>query len=391
MPVLALPALAIIGALLALLLLYGARSLTHLLRHLLDIGIPGTSINIGSGIESLLNVALSVVQAYLDDAAAPIAKVISYPVTAAKYILSNIADALSETGVAIRVIKRTFVPHLIAVAVSQLRQWIATVENVLLADIVAARNYALGLVNAARAYALGLANHVYAVLRAALTAAIGMLLAKIATAVASLTHLIAAVQAHVLAVVASVEASLIARIVGLQAWTAAQIQHALAFTAQRFAQAEADIVAAERAAIAESIALVDAGVVHGLSDVWGDVTSAAAAAEGVIAADFPDILAGLRSITRSVPADIAGVAALTGGLSIALTRYLEKCGVPNCRNLSGLGRDLQALLGMAEGLAFAELVAELVHNPAGAAADIRDTLGVLADDTIGLATSAFGT
>jgi len=374
-PALALPGLAIIGALLALLLLYGARYLTHLLGHLLDIHIPVVNINIGQVVENALDGALAIVRIELENAAAPIAKVISYPVTAAKGMLTEIADTLSEAGVIIRTIKRVYVPHLISVAVAQLHQLVSAVETTLLGDISAARSYALGLVNAARTYALGLANHVYAVLNAALTLAVSQLHQLISAVETHLLAVISAVESHVLAVVASVEQTLAARIVALQAWTTAQVQGALAFTAARFAQAEADIVTAERAAVAQSIGLVDAGIVHGLSDVWGDVTSAAAAAEGVIATDFPDILSGLKAIATDVPADIAGVAALTGGLSIALARYLERCGIPNCRNLSQYGRDLQALLALAEGSVFLDLLIELVEHPQQAAHDLDSLIG----------------
>jgi hypothetical protein len=341
-------------------------------------------------IETGLNTALAVLRAYLDDAAAPIAKVIAYPVTAARTMLEQIALALSETSTALIVIKRTFVPHLIAVAVASLRalmsavqlnleHLISAVETVLLADIAAARDYALRLARSVEVWAQALISAVET----------------------RLLNLISAVEAHVLAVISAVEtrlldliatqvAALIGRIAALQTWTAAQVQHALAFTAQRFAQAEADIITAERAAVAQSIALVDGAVTRGLSDVWGDVTAAVAGAEGVIASDFPDILAGLRAIPRAIPADVAGEAVLAGAGVIALTRYLEQCGIPNCRNLSKYGRDLRDLLGLIEGADFLAWLLELAHDPAGAAREVDGVLGGITRPIAAEARSLFG-
>jgi hypothetical protein len=262
---------------------------------------------------------------------------------------------------------------------TRLLNLISAVETVLLADIAAARDYALRLARSVEVWAA-----------AQLAAAVLALHQLISAVETRLLNLISAVETHIFAVLAADVAALLARIASLQAWTAAQVQGALAFTAARFAQAEADIVTAEHAAIAQSIALVDAGVVHGLSDVWGDVTTAAAAAEGVIATDFPDILAGLKDIAGAVPADIAGVAALTGGLSIALTRYLEQCGVPNCRNLSKYGRDLRDLLGLVEGADFLAWLVELAHDPHGAAVEVETVLGGITRPIASEARSLFG-
>ena len=379
MPVLAIPVLAVVGALLALLILYGAKSLGNFVAHILPTNIPIIGGAVRRFVVDAVDGAIAVIQVTLENAAAPIAKVISYPVTAVRNMLTNLADAMSEISVALITIKRTFVPHLIAVAVAQLRQVIDSVQSylynllehnvaALLSDIAAARSYALHLANAVESYVLG-----------QLAAVKTQLVADIYAARDYALHLAETVQSTVLARLAAVEQSLLAQIAALSTWATARFAQVEALTVAKFAQAEADIVTAERAAIATSVATVDHAVAAGLSDIWDGVAAGVAAAEGVIATDFPDILAGLRAIPESLPLDVAGEAVLAGGAAIALTRYLERCGIPNCRNLSQYGRDLQALLGLVGDASLLALVVELATQPEQAAREVQSLFGGTAD------------
>lgn len=102
---------------------------------------------------------------------------------------------------------------------------------------------------------------------------------------------------------------------------------------------------------------------------------------GVLGTDFPDVSSVLRELDLSKVGSLAG--GLLGALSItrALTRLAEDCTVPNCRNLSKYGRDLQALLGVVEGAAFLGLITDMVRNPEPTAVAIEGALGSVARDT----------
>jgi hypothetical protein len=118
-------------------------------------------------------------------------------------------------------------------------------------------------------------------------------------------------------------------------------------------------------------------VVAGLFD--GLITDVGALAD-VISTDLPDIGDAVRAIPRSIPLDIAGTIGLSIALERVAVRYMARCGIPNCRNLSKIGRDLQELFGAIEGAAFLGLVGYMVANPDGAAREAADVLGGMANE-----------
>lgn len=120
---------------------------------------------------------------------------------------------------------------------------------------------------------------------------------------------------------------------------------------------------------------IDNAISGAISGIWADVDTATQAAIGVIGTDLPDIAAGLKAIPRAIPADIAGVSALTGATAWALSRYLEECGIPNCRNLSAVGRDLQDLFAIVGDASFLTFLLALIRDPGNAAATIDDAFG----------------
>jgi hypothetical protein len=62
--------------------------------------------------------------------------------------------------------------------------------------------------------------------------------------------------------------------------------------------------------------------------------------------------------------------------------YLRECGVPNCVNLSQLGKDLQALLGLVEDASFLALIVDLIHNPAEGADIVNTVFGPVLNDAL---------
>ena len=115
---------------------------------------------------------------------------------------------------------------------------------------------------------------------------------------------------------------------------------------------------------------------------WVKITDDVAALEGVIATDLPDIAALARAIPRAIPRELADV--IAGGLAIdALAiRYLRECGIPNCKNLHGFGKDLQGLFKLAEGAAFLGFLAYIITDPDGATRETEQVAGAILSDTI---------
>jgi hypothetical protein len=56
-----------------------------------------------------------------------------------------------------------------------------------------------------------------------------------------------------------------------------------------------------------------------------------------------------------------------GAITIPLTQYVERCGIPMCKNLNGFGAELQALLGLiGEGALLAFIIEAATHPEATA-------------------------
>jgi hypothetical protein len=151
------------------------------------------------------------------------------------------------------------------------------------------------------------------------------------------------------------------------------------------AQVENDISTVETTVVTTVGGILSTDIEHVIGPIADAVNGAVAGA--VTAADgaFTDITDWLGEIDLTKVVDVAGVAATAAATTAALARYLEDCGMPNCRNLSKYGRDLQALLGLAGDVSFLGLLVEIATNPSGAAHDIEDTIGTIVGDTVSTA------
>lgn len=103
---------------------------------------------------------------------------------------------------------------------------------------------------------------------------------------------------------------------------------------------------------------------------------------GTLASDFPDVSALVQSVNPADVLSLAGAVAGTMAITDALVKLADSCTVPNCRNLSSFGRDLQALLSLVGDASLLALIVEMVHDPSGAASDVQGLFGGLASDTI---------
>ncbi len=247
--------------------------------------------------------------------------------------------------------------------------------------------------NLARAYAVAkfteavhFAEHVYNVVRAYATA-------KFTEAVHFAEHVYNVAHAEITAVL-SAATHLAQHVYNLAvAYAAAKALTAIHFAEHVYNVAHAEIAQSLAAAkhYAGAIALSTATAVVGIFSTdlgkvaaaeWVKITDDVAALEGVIATDLPDIGALARAIPRAIPRELADV--IAGGLAVdALAiRYLRECGIPNCKNLHGFGKDLQRLFGLAEGAAFLGFLAYIITDPDGATRETEQVAGAILSDTI---------
>ncbi len=360
MPVVAVGAIgAVIAALLALLILYGIKALAQVVGHLVpDWSFPGLG-NIRSHIIGAAQAALRGTAAWLDAAAGAAAGWVLAPWHVIRVFMDKVASLANST-------------YLMGSRLMHLAQHVYNL----------ARAYAV----AKFTEAVHFAEHVYNVVRAYATA-------KFTEAVHFAEHVYNVAHAEITAVL-SAATHLAQHVYNLAvAYAAAKALTAIHFAEHVYNVAHAEIAQSLAAAkhYAGAIALSTATAVVGIFSTdlgkvaaaeWVKITDDVAALEGVIATDLPDIGALARAIPRAIPRELADV--IAGGLAVdALAiRYLRECGIPNCKNLHGFGKDLQRLFGLAEGAAFLGFLAYIITDPDGATRETEQVAGAILSDTI---------
>lgn len=387
---LALPALAAVAAaLMALLAMYGVRPLAGLLARLFS-GVPGVGGWISHNIMSAADWAVTGAQVFLDSFIAPIANAIAYPVTAVMRLIDASQGAFHGVLAALASIVRVQLPravHMLETSITQAWRYAVAVSAAALTatagnlyrTFAAAFAHTVALIGIVQARAIAEEQR--------LAATIGQLSADTVASLVKVEDYATRLGRSVLSAATSYAAALYARAV---TYVDAKVAALAGVVSAGLAKAEADAARMASTAQATAIRTVDLQAGAAAAALWPAISSETAALSGVLGADLPDIGAAVRAIPATVPLDLAAALAGVGALSIPALRFMRECGIPNCRNLSGLGRDLQALLGMVEDAAFLALIAAMITDPAAAARDIIDVAGPVATDTISAARSLLG-
>ena len=216
-------------------------------------------------------------------------------------------------------------------------------------------------------------------LSTALSAVESRLLSLLAAARAQLTALISYVQAHLVALISAVEtavlsalaaarAELVALISYVQAHLVAYIAASIAAVRTELAITKAWLIAYCDAKVAQVVAAAVANehvlLGRALAATWPRALDEIDAVIATADKDFADALAnlrGLRGISLANPFAVLGALA---GVLTGLLRFTRDCTIPNCRNLSQVGRDIQELFGVVEGEALIGLLAAAYRDPA---------------------------
>lgn len=161
--------------------------------------------------------------------------------------------------------------------------------------------------------------------------------------------------------------------------------------AERTAAAYVDEEAVARhQAVQRAQETVEAEVVQPIQATWPILLAELAGATTAAGDGLPQLRALIDQVPHAAPATLPEAAAAPLDITRVLTRAMTDCTIPNCRNLSKYGRDLQGLgtlLGAAGLLAF---LAYAVEDPAGAARNTEDTAVALIDSVIQTTESLLG-
>lgn len=393
MPVLAAPAIlliAVAAALLALLLVYALNLFVKAVSAILpDWHIPlfgsirGFVVNAASG-------AANTISSYASSSLGAIYHLFADPAIWAWHMFDIVYQAVYETSVTVAYVFTTAIPRAITIAYNyaQAAQTAAVNHaNGLYNQIYAT---ALSWYNSAVAHADALYNSIYATAlnwyNTAINHANGLYnqiysiaLTQYNAAIANANNLYNQTYARATDLYNRAVSYIDAKTGEVTSYVNTQI-------ANTVAHANAVAAAAETAAIQSVVG----PLITDLPGLWNQVISATDEISDAAAGAFQDVTSLVKGIPRSVPLTAGAALASSLALSTALSRLAADCTIPNCRNLSGFGRDIQALFGLVEDAAFLALIAEFLTNPAGAADEARTIVVPLINGAIGAAENLIG-
>lgn len=376
MPIVAVPAVAVLViAGLALLLLLAWQQFADAVSKLIPSWhIPGLG-NIRGWITDHIADAFHDVAGYLDKWIVPMVQFIGSPfVVLAALINETGALAHSLYDYTSRVITVT-IPRAVAV----LRTEAAALE-------ARVKGYALTLQHAALAYALAQARAVETEARTWALDARADAVRLFDTAEADTIARVAAADAAAVRLFGDAKAFADQLYRDGAAFTRAEVAAAESAAAALFRQAETDVLlgikraeayadAAAIAAASTAIAGLTGVLVTDLDQLWPAVDTAIGDVIDVAAGGFTDVVSDLQNLARDVPGSLPAAIAASLAVAVPLLRLAKDCTIPNCRNLSQVGRDLQELFGAVETGALLALVGEAARNPEGTADVLTGTLG----------------
>lgn len=389
MPVV-IPLAALVAALVALLVLYAAGTVGKMFAAFIpSIHIPLVG-NLRSIVTAGINTGLTWVEDAMDDTIAPLSKFMTAVIARPEAIYNSIAALAGRARGVMAWIVETYIPREVsalnrsiasakAAAESYAASKVSTVTKTLSADYAALHHYSYLVYG----YAITAVN-------AAKAAAEAYTRAEIAALTKTVAADLAAAEAYTKTAIAALSTTVTKDVTALNATVTAGVSTATAAATKAAVSAATSIAASASTDVSAVAGYVDLEASKALTAVWPDIITAVDGAIDVAGTADTDITDALGRVARAVPTDLVGALTGVGAISLAMTRYLEDCGIPNCRNLSGLGRDLAALLDLVEDASFLALIIALISDPADGARLVDDTLGGLADATMGTAKTLFG-
>lgn len=375
MPVLIVPEVAaVVIALLVLLCLLAVRQLMVALSQALpDWHIPGFG-SIAGHVASAADRVYQFVLSQLGSALSAMVRLLSMPIQYFTWLFSGISDALAQAyrlGAHLVTVVIPSTIHALTGLINYVQAhaiaYAASLYRLAIAATVAAEARVTGLISYVQAHIAAYALSLYRSALVLLAAAEARLAALISYVQIAVVHYADFLYSQAVALVAAAEARALAHALSLY-------HSAVALVESRYRAAIAYADAAIGAAITALQQHEHVLIGKALAAVWPRVIANVDSAIAVADKDFADAIADLKAIGRAVPTDAAGAIAGTALGIAALVKLAEDCVMPNCRNLSKYGRDIQSLFGVVEGAMLIGLLAECAHDPAGVADEARSVL-----------------
>lgn len=390
MPVLLIPGLeALAGALMGFLGWLGGKVIGKLIGTMVG-SITGSFGPVKAITSSIIDDAIDGLASFFDSYLAPMITFVMTPVTWVRSVFAAVTSLGSSTYHGFFNIMTSVLPGAIANAEG------FAAKGVLAAEAYADKKVAgfAATLTADVAHVEDYAHNLFSAVSADVVADLGkaedFTRAMVGSVLATVASDLSKAESYALSTATGLFRTAESDIVGLGTKVAAEVAGLGKTLAGDVLDLEKQIVAAESAAVAGVLGAISTDVEKVVGKSEAAVAAAVAGVIDVAGDGFADILDWIKDIDLTKITDIAGVTALSVTIAGALSQYLRECGMPNCRNLSSLGRDLQALLGLVDDAAMLALFVELASNPEGGAHLVMNIFGPIADGATSAAKSLLG-
>lgn len=383
---------AVVAAIVALLICYGALYLGRMLTHFVprSINLGAASIPFGSLIQDAIDAAMAGIQWIFGQWILPAVAFVARPVIALLGFLSAALRFVTTAATQLAWIVDGALPEVLGVAKGWALAHILQVRAYALGLYRAGLTHALAWVNAARAYAAGLYHDALARISHAYELGKAYTRALVAASAADLARAINSARAEAAGLVRAARSDLGRAIAGVEAQVAAIEGTTVGVVAGAVAQGVATAEAFATTAVAAGIGTLTTDVGAAVADTFDGLITDVGELVDVIGTDLPDIGDLARAIPRTIPTDIAGTIGLSLAVERVAVRFMRDCGVPNCKRLGGLGHLLGDLADAASAGLLIAMLADIVTDPEGAARTAIDDLSGLVHETSDLVTGLLG-
>jgi hypothetical protein len=377
------PAVAgIIAALLVVMLLLALQQFAKALSQVVpNWHIPGFD-SLGDWIYGHAVDAYQRIKNLLDGAVAPFLRFVGMPIYVLRHLFDSVLGTLNTIYNAIHRITAAYLPqirgyaaHLYNLAVAYATNWANHIYNLAVAFAQRIVNALRAEVHALFAQAINWANHIYNLAVAFAQGIVNALRAEVHALFGQAINWANHVYNLAVALATRLVAAAVADLTRLI--TAARVEaYKLFIDAKDFATKVANLAAST------AIAALNGAMVTDIAHVWPQIQVAIDDVVDVAADGFSDVVTDLKGIAREIPRDIPAALAATSAIALAGLRLAKDCTMPNCRNLSGFGNELQALLAIIGDGALIALIAEAAHDPEGTGRMVHELFGGFVHDTV---------
>jgi hypothetical protein len=365
----------------ALLVLLGTLVLLNMLARAMDYMLGANWLSRGlSNAEAAIQRALNAIGGWLDGMLYDIGTAIEAIPRALDEAMSWIAWSLRSKSEWLRSVIYTWIPdlwHNLTSSINSVYSWVTGWVGGLINGVY---SWVIQLADGIKAWVSGLVNDVYRWITQTANAIYTWAIDRMNAIYGWVISLADGIKAWVSGLVNDIYGWTTRQLSALQQWVNIVIGVAAGQTFNAAVERAKQLSDQGIGALENLLSIAAGGV---LAPAWPKVLDAVDAIAAALPGSLAAVLPRLGAIPRAIPKTLAGILAAVGAISAVGVDWIKECGVPLCRRLGGLGRDLELLQDAAFVLELLDVISDVIHDPRNTAIDAASAFTELVSDAAG--------